>query len=82
MKKFDLKIGDKISIKRWIVEDQTENKSTATDGFIISEVENVKVSVNEGDYPYNHYLMVRLSDGIEECFNADELTKKTKVLFN
>lgn len=63
--------GEKVSIDAWVVFDQTEGKSECTTGVVLSDVETEKAYGYEDQY--NHYIKVRLDDGVAETFNLHEL---------
>jgi hypothetical protein len=63
--------GTKVSIDEWVVNDQTNGKSICTTGIVVSDVVTEKVYGYEDQY--NHYIKVKLDDGITETFNLYEL---------
>jgi hypothetical protein len=66
-----MKKGTKVRIDEWVVFDQTEGKSTCETGVVVSRVKTEKAYGYENQY--NHYIKVRLDDGITESFNLHEL---------
>ena len=62
-----------VLIDEWIVYDQTNGKSRCTTGIVISDVITEKTYGYEDQY--NHYIRVKLDDGITESFNLHELNQ-------
>ena len=60
-----------VLIDKWIVADQTNCKSLCTTGVVVSDVITEKVYGYKDEY--NHYIKVKLDDGIIETFNLNEL---------
>ena len=65
--------GTRVSIDEWVVNDQTKGKSICTTGVVVSDVITEKAYGYEKQY--NHYIKVKLDDGITESFNLHELNQ-------
>ena len=65
--------GTIISIDKYVVDDQTNGKSICTTGVVVSDVITEKVYGYKDQY--NHYVKVKLDDGITETFNLHELNQ-------
>ena len=68
--------GTRVSIDEWVVNDQTNGKSICTTGVVVSDVTTEKVYGYKDQY--NHYIKVKLDDGITETFNLYELINQNK----
>ena len=72
-----MNIGTRVSINEWVVNDQTNGKSTCTTGVVVSDVTTEKAYGYKDQY--NHYIKVKLDDGITESFNLHELNKDSPI---
>jgi len=67
-----LKKGQRVQIEKWIVADQSENKTLTTTGIIVSNIRAHKVLGYENEY--NKFVKVKLDCGNILSFNCHELT--------